>query len=581
MILVSEKVKNTFCYIEDYGGDSILNKTLTEQYSISMWVRSMGIVILCVLLILSTLWFEQPPAPKGEDAPKLQFSAARAFKHVQAIAQKPHPSGTDENAKVRAYLVEQMKLLGLQPSVKTYPWTGIVKGATESLELHNIIGIHKGTKPGKALMLLAHYDSTPFGPGANDDAVGVATLLETARVLQSSLPLERDIWFVLSDGEEKGLLGAELFWLDEKLREEIGLVLNFEARGSKGSSLMFQTSKDNGALISGFASFAVSPVSSSMLGEIYRMMPNDSDLTVSLQAGIPGLNFGYIGGWDKYHTAQDAPENVSLATLQHHGENALAAAKRFGSMDLEQLIEPDHVYFNWFTILLHYPDAWTVPMSVLIGVGWLLAIAVLLKKRAIALKGMANSFLIILGSVILSVILSYLLFVGGVYIGNLIAGMQLNLASIPASVNLAFVLAALFVHLLITRLTRHVVNGLEMMLTGMLFYFLLLIAAIGLFPGASYLFLLPLLIHGIVISFILFKPNPAASIYHSGIHIVLAIAPLTLTTSLLHLLYTGMPLFINLFSSVLCVLICTLLQPLMTNLIVIRSSQAAHNMKGK
>lgn len=558
-----------------------MNKASIEQYATSTWVRSLGIVFLCVLLILATLWFEQPPAPKGEDVPILQFSAARAFKHVQAIAREPHPSGTDENAKVRSYLVEQMKLLGLQPSVKTYPSKGMVKHTTGSFDLHNIIGIHKGTKPGKALMLTAHYDSTPYGSGANDDAVGVAALLETARILQASPPLERDIWFVLTDGEEKGLLGAELFWLDEKQREEIGLVLNFEARGSKGPSLMFQTSKDNGALISDFASFAGSPVSSSVLGGIYRTMPNDTDLTVSLRAGIPGLNFAYIGGWDKYHTAQDTPENVSLATLQHHGENALAAAKRFGNMDLEQLNEPERIYFNWFSMLLHYPDAWTVPMSILIGIGWLLGIAVLVKKKAIALKGMASSFLIILGSMISSVTLSYLLFVGGVYGGNLIAGVQLNLASIPAPTNLAFPLAALFVHLVITRLTRHVVNELEMMLTGMLFYFVLLIAAIGLIPGASYLFLLPLLIHGIVIACTLLKSNPTASISHSWIHFVLAIAPLTLTTSLLHLLYTGMPLFINLFSSVLCVLIFTLLQPLMTNLIVIRSSRAEHYMKGK
>lgn len=83
-------------------------------------------------------------------------------------------------------------------------------------------------------------------------------------------------------------------------------------------------------------------------------MPNNTDLNVSIEAGIPRLDFAYIGGWDKYHAADDTPENVSLASLQHHGENALAVAQRFGSMSLDNLNETDRVYFNWLGLLVHY-----------------------------------------------------------------------------------------------------------------------------------------------------------------------------------------------------------------------------------
>jgi Peptidase family M28 len=545
-----------------------------HQTYMTRW-SALGIAVICIMLVLATLWSEQPPAPKGENAPIEQFSAERAMKHVRAIAQLPHPSGSLENERVRTYLVEQMELLGLQPNVNMYPRAGQFNGISESFELHNIIGVHKGTKPGKALMLTAHYDSTPFGPGANDDAVGVAALLETARILQASPSMDRDIWFVLTDGEEKGLLGAEAFWLNNKVREQIGLVVNFEARGSRGPSIMFQTSRDNGNLISEFASFAVSPVSTSLLGDMYRTMPNETDLTVSLNAGIPGLNFGYIDGWDKYHSEQDTPDNVSMATFQHHGENALAAAKQFGSMDLEQLNGSDRVYFNWFTMLLHYPASWTIPMSILIGIGWLFCIAVFFKKRTITLKGMALSFLLTLGSIITSVVIGYLVFVGVMYIGSSVAGMPLEPASIPAQVNLAFVLIALLVHLVFTRLTRHRVNVLEMILTGMLFFFLLLIVVLGLIPGASYLFLFPLLIHCIVIGCTLHKRNPIIVLQRPWVSLVFALAPLTLTTSLFHVLYTGMPLQITVFTTVLCVLILTLLQPLMTSLTMVRRSRSA------
>ncbi|KJB88978.1 peptidase M28 [Paenibacillus sp. E194] len=552
-----------------------MGKTVrVHQTYMTSW-SALGIAVICIMLVLATLWSEQPPAPKGENAPIEQFSAERAMKHVRAIAQLPHPSGSLENERVRTYLVEQMELLGLQPNVNMYPRAGQFNGISESFELHNIIGVHKGTKPGKALMLTAHYDSTPFGPGANDDAVGVAALLETARILQASPSMDRDIWFVLTDGEEKGLLGAEAFWLNNKVREQIGLVVNFEARGSRGPSIMFQTSRDNGNLISEFASFAVSPVSTSLLGDMYRTMPNETDLTVSLNAGIPGLNFGYIDGWDKYHSEQDTPDNVSMATFQHHGENALAAAKQFGSMDLEQLNGSDRVYFNWFTMLLHYPASWTIPMSILIGIGWLFCIAVFFKKRTITLKGMALSFLLTLGSIITSVVIGYLVFVGVMYIGSSVAGMPLEPASIPAQVNLAFVLIALLVHLVFTRLTRHRVNVLEMILTGMLFFFLLLIVVLGLIPGASYLFLFPLLIHCIVIGCTLHKRNPIIVLQRPWVSLVFALAPLTLTTSLFHVLYTGMPLQITVFTTVLCVLILTLLQPLMTSLTMVRRSRFA------
>jgi len=84
------------------------------------------------------------------------------------------------------------------------------------------------------VLLVAHYDSVPTGPGANDDGVGVATLLETARALTASAPLQNDVIFLFTDSEETGLLGAQAFVTEHLWAKEVEVVLNFEGRGNGG-----------------------------------------------------------------------------------------------------------------------------------------------------------------------------------------------------------------------------------------------------------------------------------------------------------------------------------------------------------
>src|SRR5205085_9205138 len=101
----------------------------------------------------------------------------------------------------------------------------------------------------RALMLAAHYGSGPTGPGASEDAAGVASLLETLRALKSGPPLKNDLVVIFSDAEELGLVGAHAFADENPWMKDVALVLNFEARGSSGPSMMFETSDGNGAPI--------------------------------------------------------------------------------------------------------------------------------------------------------------------------------------------------------------------------------------------------------------------------------------------------------------------------------------------
>src|SRR5947209_2893285 len=194
-----------------------------------------------------------PPRAVPESAPASEFSSALALRHVRAIAQKAHPTGSDEIERVRRYVLGELAALGVGAEVQTaevVPRQGPAGWPVPAARVRNIVARVPGTAAGgKALMLAAHYDSVPTGPGASVDGAGVATLLETLRALKSGPPLRNDLILVFTDAEELGLLGARGFADEHPLMKDVGLVLNFEARGAGGPSLMFETSDGNGALI--------------------------------------------------------------------------------------------------------------------------------------------------------------------------------------------------------------------------------------------------------------------------------------------------------------------------------------------
>jgi hypothetical protein len=329
-----------------------------------------AVVTMAVLALLFFLAIDQlqPPLALPASAPVDQFSAFRALDRLRVIAQAPHPTGSTENARVRAVLVGQLGTLGLGPEVQTTSvartepkWQNRVAGATVS----NVVARLQGTANTRPVMFAAHYDSVPSGPGASDDGSGVVTLLETARALRAGPALRNDIIFLFTDGEEAGLLGAQAFVNEHPWAKEPGVVLNFEARGACGPSFMFETSPGNGWLIRQFAGASPYPAASSFTYEAYKRLPNDTDLTVFKRAGLAGLNFAYVGCWTRYHTWGDTVQNLDLRSLQHDGSYALALARRFGNLDLTKTSAPDAEYFNVFRWVVRYPESWALPLLAL------------------------------------------------------------------------------------------------------------------------------------------------------------------------------------------------------------------------
>ncbi|GAA0846470.1 hypothetical protein GCM10008915_52720 [Bifidobacterium pullorum subsp. gallinarum] len=518
--------------------------------------------ILAVILVISLmLWFEKPPQARSTDTPATEFSAERAMVHVEQIAQQPHPLGSSAHAEVRAYLVEQMEQLGLNPDVQEFNGRLTTKYIDQSVQLTNILGIIKGTGSGKPLLLMSHYDSVPAGPGANDASVSVASLLETARAIQAGPPPQNDIWILLTDGEEKGLLGAEVFFRDPQHRE-IGMIANFEARGSKGSSFMFQTSDSNGRIIEEYARAVSNPVSNSLLVALYKQLPNDTDLTVALEHGLPGLNFAYGDGWVAYHTPMDNTDNVSLETMQHQGENALAMAKHFGNLDLSDLSsEGDRVYFNLFGLLLHYPAKWVVAITLVLAAIWLGLVFMFARISSLSIKGSLIGLLIPILAAVLSTALSYGLWklIDALWAGKMTQPSGATYDSLLYSVS--FILVTLIVHVALTRWILRKANELEMLLGGAFLFLLLLVGSSWLLPGASYLFAIPLLVHFIALAWAAFTRDPLQSLHHPAVVLTTTLVPILLFASIFHIMFLLLPPGIHLFSVVLVGFILALMSP--------------------
>jgi hypothetical protein len=299
------------------------------------------------------------------------FSAARALELVRAIAQTPHPIGSAEHDRVRDYVEAELVKQGLAPQVEA-GFSEYIRGAYHSSgNVQNILARLPGTANTRPVMLAAHYDSVARGPGAGDDGHGVAVLLETLRALRSAPPLRNDVIFLITDGEERGLLGAILFMREHPWHTEPGVILNFEARGTSGRAAMFETSTNNAWLIRGLQAAVPQAYATSVAYEIYRRMPNNTDLSIFKQGGLDGMNFAFIDHPENYHTAQDTPDRLDPISVQEQGRYALSLTRWFGNQDLSHHEAGDAIYFpTLFTPLIAYPARWAlllVLVTLLIG----------------------------------------------------------------------------------------------------------------------------------------------------------------------------------------------------------------------
>jgi len=320
----------------------------------------MSVLVGVVALAAGAYLVRAAPHPRPASSPLVEFSADRALPHVKQIAAVPHPVGSAANARARDYILGELGQLGLQPRVLR----ATTARGNEVARVENIHARIPGRDGTGHVVLAAHYDSASQAPGAADDAAGVAAILETARALRAGVPLRNDIDLLITDGEEPGLLGAHAFVTAGVIDPSRSVVLNLEAGGSSGPSLVFQTSPGNNGLIKAIAGLE-DPAGGSELAALFELLPNDTDFTVFRDAGFAGLNLIFGDGHVQYHSPTDTPANLDRSSLQHHGDNLLTLARTLGEQQLPLPPGGDATFFTLFDWLVWYPDGLVVPFALL------------------------------------------------------------------------------------------------------------------------------------------------------------------------------------------------------------------------
>lgn len=396
-----------------------------ERSGLAAFVASFAIVIALLILTLARL---RPPALVLGGVSADRFSAERARAVLREILgdERPHPVGSEANRRVRDRIVANLQRSAYRPQIQR---TWECYGWADCAEVENIVARLEGQEPGHAVLIAAHYDSVGAGPGASDDGVGVAVVLEIARLLAQGPRPRNSIIFLIDDGEEAYLLGAAAFIKQHPWARDVRAVVNLEARGSSGLSFMFETSRDNAALIDLLAQHVPRPVTSSLYYSVYERLPNDTDFTVFKAAGIDGVNFAFIGDVQHYHTPLDNLANASPESIQHQGDNALAMVGALANARLPLPRRGDAIYFDLFSwTVVRWPERWNVSFLMLNGL--LFGVAVILAVR----RGLRiGQFLWGVGEVVIAVVAAVGLALAALMVMRMSGAAASNWVAYPAA----------------------------------------------------------------------------------------------------------------------------------------------------
>ncbi|XP_038193619.1 endoplasmic reticulum metallopeptidase 1 isoform X1 [Arvicola amphibius] len=327
-----------------------------------------------VQLSLQRLVLSRPAGLQGE------FDARQArdyLEHITAIG--PRITGSAENEILTVqYLLKQIRLIEAQSqslhriSVDIQRPTGsfsidFLGGFTSYYDNITNIVVKLEPRGGAQHAVLAncHFDSVANSPGASDDAVSCAVMLEVLRGMSvSSEPLQHAVVFLFNGAEENVLQASHGFITQHPWASLIRAFINLEAAGVGGKELVFQTGPENPWLVQAYVSAAKHPFASVVAQEVFQsgIIPSDTDFRIYRDFGnIPGIDLAFIENGYIYHTKYDTADRILIDSIQRAGDNILAVLKHLATSDtLASSSEYRHgnvVFFDVFGLLvIAYPS---------------------------------------------------------------------------------------------------------------------------------------------------------------------------------------------------------------------------------
>ncbi len=302
----------------------------------------LAVVVVMAGLLAYGLWTLPKPQPVDAEG----FSSARVVKDIEFISKEHHSvAHPQERARVREYLAERLWATGAD-TVMEFRYDSLTgpenKHVIYTFDAVNLLAEYAPVDVSDStsyLMFVAHYDSrysqpmpkdTVWSYGAADDGYGVGVILETV----SQLMKNRNLWHqgvkvLFTDAEEVGMMGMKAIWEnDREVFDNVGLMINVEARGPWGPALLFETSPGNEKIMGLYDEAVCYPFTYSLTTVVYGFMPNFTDFTI-VKDDIPGFNFSTIADVNHYHTDLDNFSNISEKSIQHYGAQILPLAETY------------------------------------------------------------------------------------------------------------------------------------------------------------------------------------------------------------------------------------------------------------
>lgn len=315
----------------------------------------LAVTVVIAGLLAYGLWTR----PSAESAEAEGFSAARAVKDIEVMSREHHSvAHPQERAEVREYLIDRLEGLGAD-TISLYKYDSLVgpenKHVVYTFDAVNILAEFSPLTPSQDqtyLLFVAHYDSrysqpmpkdTVWSYGAADDGYGVSTILETvSQALKYRKDWKQGIKVLFTDAEEVGMMGMKAAWAnDREIFDNVGFMINIEARGPWGPALLFETCPGNEKVMDLYAEAAKYPFTYSLTTVVYSFMPNFTDFTI-VKDELPGMNFSTIVDVNHYHTDLDNFSNISEKSIQHYGAQIVPVTKEY----LTNEVYADRDYFK-------------------------------------------------------------------------------------------------------------------------------------------------------------------------------------------------------------------------------------------
>ena len=304
------------------------------------------IILALAVILAGCLAYGVWTRPAAQPADVEGFSAARAVKDIEVISKEHHSvAHPEERAKVREYLVQRLEGMGAD-TVLRYEYDSLVSPSNRpfiyTFDAENVLAQFAPLNPSADdtyLLFVAHYDSryaqimpkdTVWSYGAADDGYGISVILETVgQMLKCRPEWKQGVKVLFTDAEEVGMMGMKAAWTENReIFDNVGFMINIEARGPWGPALLFETCPGNEKVMELYAKTARYPFTYSLTTVVYSFMPNFTDFTI-VKDDIPGMNFSTIVDVNHYHTDLDNFSNINEKSIQHYGAQIVPIAREY------------------------------------------------------------------------------------------------------------------------------------------------------------------------------------------------------------------------------------------------------------